>query len=250
LTDNQQAQGPGFEFLLFTEEEHMPTLNEVPTLSSQVFEELQMNALRIRPLVCAERLWDRHLTPQDRVRLGDDVQVAYEQFGTRGMWSELRGVTPYRAVLDVAEKLGLLRNEDYKWLLCEIGESVDADEALSVAIAQGDLVLVARPREAYWDGEAISIDWYHHGASWDFLWELGRQAKAGQPIDRFTFGESAHSDVVAKRKYRLTTMSEFPIDLTNSIEIVGRGTQQLMIPRETIRIFELDGLETLREWVP
>ena len=228
----------------------MPTVSNVPTLSPQVFEELHTNALRIGPLVCAERLWERHLTPQERARLGGDVQAAYKQFGTRGMWSELRGVTPYRAVLDVAEKLGLLRIEDYKWLLCEIGESLDVDEALSVAIAQGDLVLVERPRAAYWNNEEISIDWNRHGAHWEFFWELGRQAKAGQPIDRFTLSENAHADIVAKRKSRLTTMSDFPVDLTDLIESVGRGTQQLMIPRERIRIFELDGLETLREWVP
>jgi hypothetical protein len=45
-------------------------------------------------------------------------------------------------------------------------------------------------------------------------------------------------------------MPEFPVDLGDSIENVGPGTQQLMLPRERIRIFTLSGLETLEEWHP
>lgn len=228
----------------------MTTLGNAPPLSPQAFDEIRSSASRIAGLVCAERLWARHLTPQERARLGGDVQTAYEQLGTAGMWAKLRPVTPYRAVVDVAGKLGFLRTEDAEWLLGEIGESLDAEQAIAIAVTQDDLVMAERPRAAYWNGAPINIDWHQLSASWEFFWELVRHAKVGQPIDRFTFGENMHLDFVAKRKSRLTTMSEFPVDLSDFINSVGRRTQQLNIPRERIRIFELDGLETLREWVP
>ncbi|MDP6721996.1 MAG: hypothetical protein QGF59_25230, partial [Pirellulaceae bacterium] len=110
--------------------------------------------------------------------------------------------------------------------------------------------IVERPRAAYWQGQAIDIDWNQQNASWEFLWELTRRAKTEEPIDRFTFGESASPDIVTKRKSRLTAVPEFPVELTDSIKVAGRGTQQLVMPRERIRIFDLDGPETLREWLP
>jgi len=222
----------------------------IPVPSPRAIEELKVNALRIQPAMCAARLWERSLSQQERERLGGDLETAYRQLGTAGMWATLRGVTRHRAVVEVAQELGFLRTKDYEWLLHEIGEILDAEEALSDAITSGDFVLVERPREAYWDGETIDIDWNQHNSLWEFLWELGRDGKAGQPVDRFTFGESAHRDVVTKRKSRLTNMSEFPVDLCDLIKVVGRGTQQLELAPERIRIFEASVGDTLREWRP
>ena len=154
------------------------------------------------------------------------------------MWVELRGVTRQRAVLDVAKLLGFLRDDDYSWLLREVGEFADAEEAKSSAMAAGDFVLVEYPRVAHWNKKEIRIDWAKNTALWDFLWELGRHAKARTPVDRFTFGDSADANVVTKRKSRLTGMKAFQTDLAVNIEVVGRGTQQLKLPSEQIRIFE------------
>jgi hypothetical protein len=213
-------------------------------------EDLRNSAFRIRAPNSAERLWNRHLTPGDRERLGDDFDAAYHRLGTAGMWAKLRGVTPQRAVVEVAYQLGFLREEDQQWLLREIGEEPDVEIALSQAIDAGDFVLVESPRGAYWTGEEIAIDWSRHSAMWEFLWQVGRHGKAGRPIDSFTFGESASPDIVTKRKFRLTNMRGFPVDLGDAIESVGSGTQQLILPRERIRIFTLSGLETLEEWHP
>jgi hypothetical protein len=218
--------------------------------SQRAIEELQTAALRIRAGVCALRLWERYLTPEDHERLGGDVQKAWRKYGTAGMWAKLRGVTPQRAVMEVAKLIGLLRDEDYQWLLREIGEVVEVEEAMSAAIADGGFVLVERPREAYWKGERIDIDWNRHSALWEFLWELARSSKSGQSIDALTFGESAGRDVVTKRKSRLSSMEKFPIDLIDLIEKRGRGSQQLVLPRERIRVFEVTGVESLGEWLP
>jgi hypothetical protein len=190
------------------------------------------------------------LSAEDQERLGGDLEKAYYKYGSAGMWAELRGVTPLRAVVDVAKILGFLRDEDREWLLRETGEILEAEEAISNAIAAGELVLVERPREAHWIGQRIEVDWDQHAALWDFLWELGRSSKAGQPIDAFTFGERADRNIVTRRKSRLTAMEGFPLDLANLIESVGRGSQQLKLPRERIRMFELTGVDSLGEWLP
>ena len=228
----------------------MLLVSSTHTPSPQALEELRTNVLRIRPSISAERLWKRYLTPEDRTRLGGNLEAAYFRLGTAGIWAELRGVTPQRAVVEVTKKLGFLRDEDYVWLLREIGEVLEFDDLLSHTIASGDCVLVERPREAYWNEENIEIDWSLHNALWEFIWELGYHAKIGQPIDTFNFGNKAHRDIVTKRKSRLTTMSEFPIDLSDLIECVSHGKQQLKLPPERIHIFALSGIDTLCEWNP
>lgn len=220
-------------------------------LSQMVKDELNLAASRIRAAVCALRLWDRYFTPEDRKRLGGDVESAwYRCSGTAGMWVELRGVSRQRAVLDVAKLLGFLRDEDYAWLLREIGEFADPEEAVSSAVDAGDFVLVENPRQAYWDKSEIGIDWKKYTALWDFLWELGRRGKEKKSVERITFGDRAHQDVVTKLKSRLTGKLEFPISLADKIQVAGRGAQQLKIPVERIRIFEQIGDDALREWTP
>ncbi|MCB9922378.1 MAG: hypothetical protein H6822_12940 [Planctomycetaceae bacterium] len=219
-----------------------------PELSKWAAERLGYLSTQIAGATCAAKLWER-LLPLDRQRLGGDLKAARERWPSNvALWIELRGVNPYRAVLDVAKKIDCLTQEDYESLLVEIGESVDVDEAIRMAVAGGGLVVVERPRAAYWKGEEVEVDFAKYGEPWAFLWELARHGKAGQPVDRDTFNGSAGT--VAKLKHRLTKMPEFPVDLNDSIEVVGRGTQQLQLPREQIRVFELKGLEALGEWFP
>lgn len=227
----------------------MSVVTNPPELSQQAIELFRTNSLRIRAPISAERLWTRHMTPQDRERLGGDLQKAYK-LGTAGMWIKLRGVSLPRAIADVALKLGFLREDDYHWLLREAGEIVEGEDALEDAIASRAFVLVERPREAYWDGERIELDWQNLSALWEFVWEMCRAAKAGQPIDSLTFGDGSKSNVVTQRKYRLSKLEGFPFELFAAIDTVGRGSQQLMIPPEQIRIFHVDGVDGIREWNP
>jgi hypothetical protein len=165
------------------------------------------------------------------------------------MWMQLRGVSTVRAVVDVAHQLGLLDDGNHGWLLREADESQDdPEEALLAAVAGCRLVLVERPRSAYWQGGEMTVDWSRHGALWDFLWELCRHAKRGQPVDSSTFGSV--SGVVARQKCRLKALPGFPRDLLALMEPVGRGTQKLNLPPAHIRLFELASTETLREWTP
>jgi hypothetical protein len=116
-------------------------------LPQHVLEELEDIALRIGGPVSAARLWERVLTPQERQRLGGDLEVAWRGHGgTAGMWMALRQVSRPRAVLDVPHEIGLLTDGNYRWLLREIGElHDDPEDALQAAVRTGGLVLVERP---------------------------------------------------------------------------------------------------------
>lgn len=80
---------------------------------------------RISPSGSALHLWERVFTDADRQRLGGDVEAAYCKYGTTGMWAQLNGVTPLRAILDVAHAINLLSETDYRWLLREIGGTAE-----------------------------------------------------------------------------------------------------------------------------
>jgi len=189
----------------------MPLPSASRTLPPQVLVELEANAVRIKAPLCAQLLWDRVLTQEERQRLGGNLQTLYYQQGTAGIWMKLRGVSVERAVLDVAHELDLLSDQRYHWLLRELGEPpYHSGEGLDQAIASGALVLVERPRAAYWAGQPMEVDWERRSALWEFFWELCRRAKARQSMDRIDLGESAHRDIVAKQKYRLRREPGFP----------------------------------------
>lgn len=215
--------------------------------SPRVLDELQTNYLRIKSPVSAMRLWERVLTESDRRTLGWDSEAAWKLYGTVGMWKKLRGVSTARAVVEVAHKLNFIDEGTQRWLLYELGEAPDDPET---AIASDALVLVERPKTAYWQGQEIEVDWDRYGVLWTFMWELGCHAKSGQPVDRLTFGEHAHQDVVAKQKSRLLNEPSFPADLGDRIVSVGIGTQRLDLSPEKIRIFVGGIGEQLREWIP
>ena len=140
-------------------------------------------------------LWQR-LTVDDRIRLGGNLKTAFVRDPHPAqIWMRLRGVSFPRAIVDVNKKLGLISEEEHRSLLQEIGEpGDDPDEAIEQAVSRGDLVLVERPRTAYWQRKPIRIDWDKRQTPWNFFWELCSHAKAGQPVDQFNFGESAGPD--------------------------------------------------------
>ncbi len=222
---------------------------EQNSLSEKASKELELNAGRIGAFACAERLWERVLTNEERQRLGGDLQTLYRECGTAaGIWKKLRGVSDRRAIIDVARAINVLDEQSFRWLLREIGEGYDdPEETLQAAIGSVALVLVARPRAAYWKGKPIDVDWKRRSVLWNFLWELCRLAKTGAPIDCMDLGESAHPDSVTKKKSRLLNESGFPVELGDRIVPVGTGTQKLDVPPAEIRMFELASVDCLKE---
>ncbi|MCH8047135.1 MAG: hypothetical protein IID44_25820 [Planctomycetes bacterium] len=205
---------------------------------------------RVRGPRAAERLWEE-LPEQDRQRLGGDMEGAYYKYGGAvGMWKVLRGVSDQRAVMDVAELIECMSAKQYKRLLRMSGEvSDDPEEAIQRAIASGYLVLVEKDRTAHWRGELIDIDWFRFDVLWGYLWSLAHSAKAGCPIDRFSFGGDLHPEYLTKQKSRLTNLEGFPYDLGDTIVPAGCGTQTLDLERETIHVIERESIEVAREYV-
>src|SRR4051794_24022399 len=87
----------------------------------RILTELQTQAFRIRAAVSAAQLWEQVLTQKERRRLGGDLQAAWRNLGTAGMWMKLRRVPLELAVLETGLKLGFLDPTKYQWLLREIG---------------------------------------------------------------------------------------------------------------------------------
>jgi hypothetical protein len=219
-------------------------------LSAPVADLLETTALRIQPPVSAARLWNQVLSEAERQCLGRDLPSLWCERGTAGIWQKLRGVSLERAVVDVAAALGFLDPSTTRWLLRELGEvSDDPEEAIEAAQNSSALVLVERPRAVYWKGRPITVDWQRYTASWQFFWELCRQAKAGRPLDPLDLAESAHVDSIAKQKWRLLRKSGFPRALGDLIKPCGPRTQKLELPPQQIRLFELASVDRLRECV-
>jgi len=218
-------------------------------LSTSAMNLLQTTYLRVKPLVCAERVWEQLLLPDDRVRLGGDLENAWsEHHSTVGMWQFLRGISVDRAVIELGQKLNLLTPENTEWLLREIGESADNPEQLvDKATESGALVLIEQPREAYWKTEMIEIDWETNPVLWNFLWELARHAKGNRPIDNLTFGDHKKDGYASKLKYRLVNDEVFPDELRQLIKPAGKGSIKLNLARSLIRIFQISPTGSLCE---
>ena len=215
---------------------------------AQAVHEFQTAEMRIRPWGSAERLWSQCISNLERERLGGELNSLWSQVGTAGIWMRLRGVGWPRAVVEVAREIGFLNENSRDWLLREMGECLSGEEAFAKAIEDGHLVLNEDTHEVFWRGKPIEIDWKHE-MKWVFLWETSRHGKAGRPVDRMTFGNDARRNFVSQSKNTLKK-NGLPLELVDSIQRVGNGTQQLMLPPKEIRIFERHIDNEIKEWHP
>lgn len=225
------------------------SLKTTPSITEEATTALRETCSRVNPFAAAREVWVKLLSPEDRKRLGNDVEKAHQVHrGTVGMWMHLRGVTFRRSVIELGKKLQCLSPEAGEWLLREIGESTDDSEAMvEQAVRTGALVLTERPREAYWNSGRIEIDWENKPTLWNFLWELSVHAKGGRSIDRLTFGERKNFSYASKTKSRLVNQEGFPCELDVLINPAGRGSLKLTLPPNRIRIFQISPNGSLRE---
>jgi hypothetical protein len=218
-----------------------------------VVRDWQEAVVRVRGALPARLLWDRVLTADDRSRLGGDLGKAFAAADAPRMWMKLRGVTFPQAVFAVGTALDLLAPAKGRAVLEHFGdEPSDLATALDRAIEAKGLVLTEFPRKAWWNGKQIEVDWAAWERPWILFWELGRQSKAGKPLDRSTLLEGLAGDpgYVAKQKSRLIGLPGFPADLAEAIKSEGRGTYRLIIPADQIRVFARGAGDLLLEWIP
>ena len=96
--------------------------------NTRVMKELRIQLLHLKERVSARRIWERVFTPKDRTRLGGDLEKAYRELGTVGMWMKLRRVSQPRAIVELSHKMGCLSETTYGWLLREIGGKLDTPD--------------------------------------------------------------------------------------------------------------------------
>lgn len=119
-----------------------------PQLSPLAIEELKTQTARVRLFASALLVWQRLLTPEERERLGGDLAAAWRRFGAIGMWTEVRGVSPEQAVLEMAVGIGHMSPANYDWLRRELGlPSAPAAPA------------TARPAVPSWDSASGELRW-------------------------------------------------------------------------------------------
>ena len=206
--------------------------------------------MRIKSTTAALRMWERMLTDQDKQRLGGDVDQAYRAYGTAGMWMQLRGVSLERAVIDIAYGTGFLDQVTRDWLLREVGQRYDdSQRTLDEAIFQNKLVLIEKPKQAFWNAELIEMDWdLKDAAQWTFFWELSKKSKRSQTVDHMDIGETASPSLLSTRKGRLVNHPEFPPSLKMWIKSKKRSGYWLDLPPHDIRIFLVDEEDKITEW--
>lgn len=109
---------------MFAELEHLP---------SEARKDLDSAYRQLQRPGGAKLLW-AYLTVAEQKRLGPDYLTAYQTYGgTIQLWLYLRGGTPWRAIADVAQTVGLLSESARRRLLRELGEP-DAASASSVNV--------------------------------------------------------------------------------------------------------------------
>jgi len=209
---------------------------------------------RVKGTTAALRLWERVLTTKDRQRLGDDLEKAYFRYrGAVGMWRQLRGVSVPRAVVAVALQIGFLDAITGQVLLRELGEKPDDPaDAVEAAVASGEFVLVEVPRQAFWDGKLIEVDWMRYTSQWGLLWALARASKGNSVVDACSLRERDMGDpkFVTKRKCRLVNAVGFPWSLADLVVSAGRGSYRIDLLPDRIRVFERGVGDSVREWLP
>lgn len=82
---------------------------------------LRTGASRISPDDVAERVWDELFHAKDRAILGRDLNKAWKQSGTAGMWMKTRGCSLEEAVIEIGEQFEFISVVTAKRLREELG---------------------------------------------------------------------------------------------------------------------------------
>lgn len=208
-------------------------------------EQIKSYFLRIANPATAAILWEL-LTDAERDLLGNDLEKALRNGGIVGLWRRLKGVSAVRAILEVALMTNHIDQMKYQRMLKASGDLDDPGSAFDYLVRTAQLVLREGPREAYWKGEKIDMEWTD--AVWVFLWKLCEYSIKGNGLDHTSFGATRDRAYPHKLRHRL--LKQLPAaqkELNSEIISGGRNTLILKLKPEEIRLFEITLDGTLRE---
>ena len=114
-----------------------------------------------------------------------------------------------------------------------------ADSAVDLAVATGGLVLVEKPRKAFWEGQPINHDWLDrkYKNHWEMLWKLAINAKSASAVGNFDlYNDGVANSTLHSRAMRLKQL--LPPSLRQHIKPgTERATHRLTLPMNLIHLF-------------
>lgn len=117
------------------------------------------------------------------------------------------------------------------------GGAAPPRSAVTEAVATGGLVLVDRPRAAYWAGERIDADWDRHPKPWEFLRELAAKALVSAAVgEKDLYADPTSLSTMANRLRRLKSL--LPASL--HAQVVPAGTRSYRLDLDVGRVHVLD----------
>lgn len=192
----------------------------------------------VRELASADLLWQT-LSAAERKRLGGDLKQAFRCHGrTLGMWIKLHGVSPRRAILDVAQRIELISAAAYERLLDNLGEAgSDLEARVRNVKSSHRLVLVESRREIYFENEWIPIKWHRYDTKWRFMQKLIQYAPTVRAVDRKEINDKSEDVAyLSKLVSELSCFKGFPPKLRDLITFTGKGCCLLKLDAAEISI--------------
>lgn len=185
------------------------------------------------------------------------------------LWTNLRGVSEPRAIINLAKQLEYVSNVDYLWLDAEVrkidptvpptkrerspshAEEDEPEERIQRAAQKRTLVLVRGNghNRLYWRGQ-----WHKPGKAWARnlkIWELlctaAIEAKRGRAVSWDQLSDRKNDGAITDRKARLRQF--VPAELFEKIEPGSDvGSYRLRLKADEIEVIELRGEDYV--WEP
>lgn len=205
-------------------------------------QELQRLAATVGGVVCGKLLWDG-LSDAQQARLGGDFLPAFTRFGgTIGLFREVSGMPPRRAILDVALRLNLLDPHNHARLSDRLGEGGTTLEArVRNGVLKCPLVLVPEQRVFFFDGTRVDLS--TRPVEWKFVELLAKNASRRRPLDAEDVSEGVQSGVyLSKLLSRMSSRPGFPPGFCDLIRSPNRdGRLVLELDADQICVISTDG---------
>ncbi|MFW6039431.1 MAG: hypothetical protein ACOC9P_03035 [bacterium] len=237
-------------------------------LPQHLLDQLQYLLDHLHDAGCAWRLWERVLTREERQRLGDDFEAAFQKWpGAELLFAVARDLPRDLALIDAARKLKILDREDWTSLnramieaypqLAEYrtrGTSIAAgmpdavEQAFEEARTRRILAVLACHglRIACWRDCQIPIDWGKYPKLWDLFFTLAKRAERGNAVDWHTAGAKGPKNLKDRiyrlRKDIMASSLDEPgkTELDTAIVFADEGMYKLDLPPDEVKVIAED----------
>ena len=183
--------------------------------------ELQRVRSAVQMMGCAARLSTKLLTAEQRRTLGENLEHAYSDGGTIGMWQRLHGGSRDRAAIELAQRFNLI-DKIRETGCCERWESLKTTsrhvfKMRSRVVGSSSFIHDAR---CTGNVNSLTSNGRHSRRAWEYFAQLCDAAKSGHGIDRSSFPSKYASTYLTKLKSRFNRFPGIPESLARCVVIV------------------------------